>query len=163
MTRAEKVVEAQRLRAKGLTYREIGERLGVALTTAHEYIRDPDLSRKKARRRARAGVCIDCGAPTDGSRTSPAKRCAYCDRVANAERNRARARPRRDMIEWLWAEGKTGREIQEVIGSILNITTLRHAGYNLPHRRSPDQIARMQRPGAAERMARAREARKAAA
>jgi hypothetical protein len=75
------VREATRLRAQGLTYREIGERLGVALQTAHEWVTDPDLSRHRARRARYGGTCEKCGNPTDGSRgpaAAPSRLCKSC-------------------------------------------------------------------------------------
>lgn len=76
----ERVAEAQRLRAEGRTYREIGEALGVAKNTAAEWITDPDRSKWRARRESYAGACIDCGAPTDGSSgpVRAAERCREC-------------------------------------------------------------------------------------
>jgi transposase len=81
--RAKRVARARELRAQGLTYREIGERLGVALSTAQEYIKDPDLSKHRARRFRYGGQCIDCGAPTDGSqgRDHASTRCRECSRT----------------------------------------------------------------------------------
>jgi transposase len=54
----------------------------------------------------------------------------------------------RQMIEEMWAEGMTAREIGEAIGTTsrtgrVNIGRYRSRGYNLPHRRTPEQIARM--------------------
>lgn len=59
--------QAAILRAEGLTHREIGERMGVPLTTAANWILDPDLSKQRARRVRYAGTCERCGNPTDGS------------------------------------------------------------------------------------------------
>lgn len=82
MTRVEKIAEAQQLRAEGLTYREIGERMGYARSTVREWLNDPDLSQARARK-ASYGTqpCVDCGAPTkfgaaNGYADTP--RCLRC-------------------------------------------------------------------------------------
>lgn len=93
VTTAERIAEAHRLRASGLLLREIAERLGCALTTAHRYLVDPDLSRQRERRAGYAGVCDICGGPTDGS-DGPghaSRRCRSCidwppDRIIDAMR-----------------------------------------------------------------------------
>lgn len=103
--RAELAPEARRLRAEGLTFREIGERLGVGLRTAHEWCSDPDRAKYRARRQRYAGTCVDCGARTDGS-DGPgraAKRCAECTRRHQKENG---PWPRERVIEAIraWAE-----------------------------------------------------------
>jgi hypothetical protein len=62
----ERVAEAQRLRAEGLTWREVGARLGVSLKTAHEWATDPDGAIRDARKASYQGVCEECGGPTNG-------------------------------------------------------------------------------------------------
>lgn len=79
-TRAERVAEAQRLRAEGLLLREIAERMGAKLGTVHTWITDPDLSRMRARKDRYRGVCDTCGSPTHGS-AGPGRaptRCLDC-------------------------------------------------------------------------------------
>lgn len=78
--RADRVREAQQLRAQGLLLREIAEQMGVAVQTVHAYLSDPDLSKLRARQASYAGTCIDCGRPTDGSDGpgKAAERCADC-------------------------------------------------------------------------------------
>lgn len=77
----ELVAEAQRLRAGGLKWREIGERLGVSLKAAHEWATDPDGSLRDARKARYRGKCVDCGGPTDGSDPrAPSLRCRECSR-----------------------------------------------------------------------------------
>jgi DNA-binding CsgD family transcriptional regulator len=62
-----KVAEAVRLRAQGLTYRAIGERLSVNCRTAHEWVTDPDGARRDQRKASYCGECIVCGGPTNPS------------------------------------------------------------------------------------------------
>lgn len=160
MTRAERVAQAQELRAEGLTWREIGERLGVGRSTAHEYVTDPDLSRHRERRFQRAGSCVDCGTPTDASHSEPALRCAECAKPVAAELLRASWAPYQKLIEEMWAEGMTARQIGDALGWTFrnpgtHISQLRARGYDLPHRRTPEQLARIV-VGAEERMAKAR-------
>jgi hypothetical protein len=72
MTRREQLYpEIQRLReVEGLMWREIAERLDIALPTAHEYYSDPDGVGVRARKAKTDGACVDCGARTvsDGGR-----------------------------------------------------------------------------------------------
>lgn len=76
----ERVAEAQRLRAQGLTWREVGERLDVPTQTAHGWVSDPDGAKMRARRDSYRGTCIDCEARTDGSngRDGAPERCHEC-------------------------------------------------------------------------------------
>jgi DNA-binding CsgD family transcriptional regulator len=62
----ERVAEAQRLRAEGKTYREIGETLGVSLKTAFGWITDPDGSALRERQSKFDLVCVDCGGRVAG-------------------------------------------------------------------------------------------------
>lgn len=62
--------------------------------------------------------------------------------------NTGRTPEQRAQIERLWAEGKTVREIGAEIGWALStakvkISQLRAQGYDLPHRRTPEQVARI--------------------
>jgi hypothetical protein len=83
-TRAERVAEAQRLRAEGLLLREIAERVGSKVKTVHSWLSDPDLSRLRARHASYGGVCNTCGGPTTGTRGigKAPERCAECQRWA---------------------------------------------------------------------------------
>jgi len=81
--KAELLPEAQELRAQGLTYREIGERLGVASSQAiHAWFSDPDLAKQRARRKRYAGACVDCGTAKSGPALARAYECSttaiYC-------------------------------------------------------------------------------------
>lgn len=77
--------------------------------------------------------------------TGPGRELSGDRREPSWEVFRAGGRPhaRRRWIERLWADGLTAREISECVGSILNISTLRRRGYDLPHRRSQETIRRM--------------------
>lgn len=80
MTRAQKVAEAQRLRAQGLKWREIAEEMGYARSTVAAWVSDPDRSKEIARKESYRGTCPDCGATTNGS-DGPGKvsrRCSSC-------------------------------------------------------------------------------------
>ena len=90
MTRAEKVAEAQRLRGEGLLLREIAERMGVSLSTAGDWLSDPDRTKAKARRVKYAQPCVDCGNPTDGSGGYKVRRerCGECNRRHRHENRR---------------------------------------------------------------------------
>jgi transposase len=122
--------------------REIAEEMGVAIQTVHDWLSDPDGSKLKARKQRYAGRCVDCGAPTGGhaGRGDKApKRCQRCAGRLNREREQERNRERRELVERLWAEGKSFREIGEALGwkgsPWNNISQLRsRSGYDLPYR-----------------------------
>jgi transcriptional regulator with XRE-family HTH domain len=143
--RAERVARARVLRDQERVLREIAEEMGVAISTVHDWLRDPDGSKLKARKLRYVGECIDCGAPTGGSEgrgPNAPKRCRRCAGRRNREREQERNRERRELVERLWAEGKSFREIGEALGwkgsPWNNICQLRNrGGYHLPHRRPP--------------------------
>lgn len=76
------------LRAEGLTWREIGERVGLALSTVQSYGTDPDGAKDRTRKARADGACRDCGVRTvsDGGR-SP-ERCTPCRDVHTREQSR---------------------------------------------------------------------------
>jgi hypothetical protein len=57
--------------------KEIGERMGVAVTTVDSWLNDPGGARLRARKDSYRGVCEDCGGPTDGS-NGAAKAPTHC-------------------------------------------------------------------------------------
>jgi class 3 adenylate cyclase len=141
-SRAERVALARTLRDEGRVLREIAEEMGVAVQTVHDWLSDPDGSKLKARKQRYAGRCIECGAPTGGHAGRGAnapKRCQRCAARHNRERERERNRERRELVERLWAEGKSFRDIGEALGwkgsPWNNISQLRNrSGYDLPYR-----------------------------
>jgi len=81
---------ALELRSQGLLVREIAAALGVAKSTANQYVADPDGAKLKARKQRYRGRCADCGASTDGS-DGPgraAKRCAKCVAIEHQHETR---------------------------------------------------------------------------
>lgn len=105
--------------------------------------------------------CEDCGAPVNGNDGRGAHRwCLECSGKRAGERQKDAWLEHRVMIEAMWADGLTSREIGAAIGYSPKhaphlITKLRYLGYDLPHRRTPEQLERMG-VGASERMAKAR-------
>lgn len=71
---------ASNLRAQGLLYREIAERLGVSRSYAHDLVRDPSGEAARARKARYGGTCVDCGSSTDGTAGSTyvPERCRSC-------------------------------------------------------------------------------------
>lgn len=139
---------ARELRGGGLLLREIAERMGVAVSTVGSWLTDPDGSRLRARKDGYRGVCEVCGAPTTGGNGYLAPRmCHRCNAIAAGERNKEQAAPQRALIEQLWAEGKTCREIGELLGwtgeyLIRGTGILRSRGYDLPLRNPGSSAAK---------------------
>jgi hypothetical protein len=59
--REEKAATVRALREEGLPWREIGERLGIALSYAHGLYTDPTGERDRERKRRYERPCVDCG------------------------------------------------------------------------------------------------------
>lgn len=81
MTKRERLYpEIRRLREREeLTWREIGERLGISYKTANAYYHDPTGERERARKARNDGRCLGCGARTNSSGSSvPPERCHRC-------------------------------------------------------------------------------------
>jgi hypothetical protein len=114
-----------------------------------------------------SGECVDCGASTYSGDAVPPERCRHCSGRLQGERQQASFVGFRKMVEEMWAEGMTCREIGAALGwgksmSVTGIAQMRARGYNLPHRYSAERRARMA-VGMEARMAKARAARKVAA
>jgi hypothetical protein len=88
MSRAELAPRIIALRASGLTWREIGERVGLALSTVQDYGTDPDGSRVRARKARSDGACRDCGGRTVGDGGYAPSRCAACHGARTREQSR---------------------------------------------------------------------------
>lgn len=91
----------------------------------------------------------ECGQPMRRG----SSQCIECKRAADAWLRR--------QVEEMWAEGMTGRQIADALGwksknPAQHICALRRDGYNLPHRRTPEQIARMTGGDGDDRLKRAR-------
>lgn len=81
-TRAQRLEQIRELKARGLTSRQIAAEVGVAVNTVRDYLSDPTGAKARARKASYAGVCIECGGPTNGG-SGPGKaslRCSYCVR-----------------------------------------------------------------------------------
>jgi transposase len=150
MTREEKVREARRLRAEGLTRRAIGERMGVTQAAVTKWL-NPNAAewarRDNARRRAdkrewerayRADPanrkpCPRCGGPTWRSRNRSADPvlCSACIHADHEKRERR--------IAEMWLAGATHAEIAAALGSTpasvqVGLSRMRRAGWDLPRR-----------------------------
>ncbi len=100
---------------------------------------------ERCRKRSYGDPCVDCGARTGfGAERArvPDPRCRPCAEAKLLDERAAY----RQMIEEMWAKGMTARQIGDVLGIKAPngyISRLRSRGYSLPHRRTPEQIARM--------------------
>lgn len=110
----------------------------------------------RCRKTQYAGRCIDCGATLSGSNgrgEHASKRCLSCSGRVQAgiaaERQRALARPRWDEIAARYRAGATLSAISEEFGlwgpahAGQILYRMRRAGYDLPHRRTPEQVERI--------------------
>jgi len=101
MTRAEKYEVIRRLREdEGLLWREIGERLGLSRSTAHEIYSDPTGEKADARRRKRHGFCADCGTTVYNGGSLPPERCRACTDVHVDSRRRRSASAKGQNMRW---------------------------------------------------------------
>jgi hypothetical protein len=112
--------------------------------------RKPEWCSERCRKRQYEQPCIDCGKPHMGRASHPEQRyCHACAQRRSGEASAERARPRRELAERLWAEGRTYREIAPLIGMRLptlksQLTNWRNEGYSFPHRH-PGQAAAVRR------------------
>lgn len=81
MSRESLYPEIRRLREdEGLMWREIGERVGLALTTVQDYYTHPTAELDRARRDKYTGTCSGCGGRTNngGAASGPPAICKAC-------------------------------------------------------------------------------------
>lgn len=150
MNRAEKVAEAQRLRRRGLTHREIAERLGVGRAAvskwlnpaAKEWARTSNARRRVAKHEwemayradpANRKPCPRCGGPTNYLR------CRSGEPVLCGQCIHADAEERRRRIAEMWLAGVSYREIAVELGSTVGsvqvtVVRMRQEGWDLPRR-----------------------------
>lgn len=70
---------ALQMRRRGISRREIGDRLGAAPSTVRGWLTDPDGSRARSRRAGYGARCECCGARTSGNRPGASRsRCRRC-------------------------------------------------------------------------------------
>jgi hypothetical protein len=143
--REERCREIRRLRdEEGLLFREIGERLGLNFRTVADYYNDPDGSKVRARKAKMAGSCEVCGARTSYVTGGVARFCPehgslYGGRVSG-ERLALQAMPRKILIEEMWHQGASLKEIAEVLGttreslSVTMVRMRRDPRYDVPYR-----------------------------
>lgn len=146
--RQERVEQVQACLASGASRKNVAAALGLSMSYVNELINDPTGEKVAARKASYRGICEGCGRPTTGSngRAGASRLCLFCGSArltAAAARVQAeRARPRRERIQQLWADGLTQVEIAHELGmrpSTLNkaMTAMRRAGWALPYRRIP--------------------------
>lgn len=164
LSKDRRIEKAKRLRGQeGLTYREIGERLGVSTRTAYRYVnpgveakdrataqRYKDRNREALRayhrryNQTHKGECPQCGGEMDRSTVRRGGKCEGC----HADDVHRRA----GQIEGWWAADLPLKEIAANLGWSLSrlsveMHQLREAGYRLPYRsvhrkpRFPEQVA----------------------
>jgi len=134
LTREQKIAEARRLRKRGLTYREIGERLGVSTRAVWAWlnpeaqkaiVRGVNAKRTKAKRewaRANRAACPQCGKPmgpgTAGRKCRVPRRCRTCLKRESRERTeRYIALRERGMLNFQIAE-REGVPTHKVAGAL---------------------------------------------
>lgn len=152
MTREEKIAKARELRAEGLTYDQIGERLGVTGGCVQKWLK-PEWAKKVARRsnakrnaakrsheqKTRA-VCA-CGNPMGVGSGYPGRQVARCQECRHLAEHEAVDERAQRIVGW-WAEGETMKQIASrldwSIGHLsMDMDRLRARGYDLPYRCKP--------------------------
>lgn len=147
--RSHKIQEAKHLRAKGLTYQEVGNQLGVSMRTAYRWLNPiaAEGDRKNSRaykarnqKKIRAynklyaethkNKCARCGGEMDRGCNSAI--CMSC--------RKAEVHARAELIVNWWAEGYKQGQIAKLLGwsrghLSAEMDRLRAKGYHLPYRR----------------------------
>lgn len=100
---------------------------------------------ERCRKRQYQVPCERCGQPAGGIGTQrgkhgPTRFCVPCGKAVAAEIKREATRPQRELVERMWAEGRSPREICEAIGYGgraygAKICNMRQRGYDPPPRR----------------------------
>lgn len=118
MNRELRLAQVTALLDEGMTLREVAAELGIAVSSVRNVLNDPDGSKQRARRARYRGICIDCGAATDGSNGygKASQRCGSCRRVyeGSEEARLAKTIWTRDLIlarirEWAEIHGEPPR------------------------------------------------------
>lgn len=126
MSREQKIKRAQKLRERGLTYKEVGSELGVSPSSAFDYVtgkvseakrrwvrehpervRAQNIARNAAKREWEAGECSKCG-----GRVADIKRAGRCEKCHHAE-ERAAAIQRCERLIELRKRGLLNYQIAE--------------------------------------------------
>ena len=147
----EKDARAQELRAQGLTYQEIAEEMGLSSAKAawcccnREKVSEENLRRRSDKQewaRQHRATCPRCGGPmavgSGGRRRGTRQRPLLCVGCRKALRREAVV-ARDKILEQLWAEGKSMREIAAEFGwtkghIAVEMNYARERGANLPYR-----------------------------
>lgn len=97
LPRAERAAEAAELRAQGLTYRAIADRMGISRSYANDLLLDPDGLKAQLRKAGYGRPCKGCGKLTSGSygRAKAPEFCVACTRERSASRHGTLNRYRR--------------------------------------------------------------------
>ena len=74
----ERVALAIEMRDQGFLLREIADHFDIGISTADQWVRDPNGTALKARRERYKGTCQECGGPTNGNDGPPPPVCAQC-------------------------------------------------------------------------------------
>lgn len=159
---------ARELRAKGWKFKDIAAELGVSKPTAYRWATPGNVERDRLRSKAwkernaeqkraydlkylreHRGTCTDCGDQM-GIGVSEDGICKRCRRATRDQRC--------EVIERMWNEGATMSTIAEAVDWPMQAMRaefgrMRNEGWNLPHRRTPEQRARMKAARWPERIA----------
>lgn len=82
VTRAQRAEEAHALARQGLNGMQIAKRMCISTAYTYSLLHDPDGTRERERKARYAGVCANCGGPTqgsDGRGPKASRRCQACE------------------------------------------------------------------------------------
>lgn len=127
---AARVRAAWQMAHDGMTIVGIANALGVKKSTASMYLNDPDGSRLVARKLTYAGVCIDCGGPTNGTASGvdrAPERCSLCMAKRNKECIVCRIHKNDALVgQYRWSDEQIFAAIRSCIGGDGNATVARY-------------------------------------